>query len=161
MAEPLAYYVRTDKDTHFTQALATNAIESETLTHDEGVRSPVGDVGRITLYADQNLDFDVILFRSAPGDLTDLDTLDIVDWISFLEAEGVQIAGAGPFIYSQSGMKWRYAEALGRRELHVGLVNRHATAKNAGATGEVVIEFEFTVAGADLPSQTPETFRPG
>jgi hypothetical protein len=138
---PDSWRIRSLKGTHFTGALATNAIEMENLG---AASTPNVIVTRVTLWSDQNLDWDVMFFRtlaSQPNADADVDTM--VDWVRFAVADGVQVAGAGLFRYAASGLNIRYAPVDGN--VILGLINRNAVGKNAGGTGEVVIELSGPV----------------
>jgi len=134
---------RSDKDTHYTTALAQHAIDLESIgALPDGLPGVVID--RVTVWSDQNLDWDVMFFRSAtsqPSTDADLDTM--VDWISFAVADGVQIAGTGLFRYSVSGINLRYQPT--DATFHIGLINRSATPKDAGSDGEFVVELSGPV----------------
>jgi hypothetical protein len=138
MEPTTSWRLRSLKGTHYTGALVTNAIAIS----DIGSLPAAGVViSRITLWSDQNLAWDVSLFRSATAQPSaDLDLDKMVDWFRFQVGDGVQIAGAGPYRYSVTGLNLRYFPEEGRAI--VGLINRDATAKIAGAAGEVVIELE-------------------
>jgi hypothetical protein len=156
MAEPNGYVVRSLEATHYREALAQHAMEVETFEETHGVRSQPGNIRRITILSDQNLDWDIMLFRSRPeAVLTDLDALEPCGIVNFTVADGVRIAGAGPYIYVKDDINIRYAAKLGRAEMYVGLINRNAAAKSAGDAGSVVVEIELTVAGEELPVQSP------
>lgn len=130
--------VRSDKDTHFTTSLAQDALDIEDL----GTVQNPSKVIRVTVWSDQNLAWDVVLFRTSSGQpATDADLDTMTDWVSFAAGDGVRFNSTGLYRYSVSGLDLRYAGD--NNTLYLGLVNRSATSKNAGATGEVVIELEF------------------
>jgi hypothetical protein len=134
--------IRSAKGTHYTTALAQNVIDIENLG---AVPARVLRVRRVTLWSVQSLAWDIALFRNnvGPQPTADLDTHALVDWFPFVAADGKQTGGAGPFVYSVTSVESHYASDDGN--LYVGLVNRSAAAKNAGATGEVVIELAVEV----------------
>jgi len=137
--------IRSDKDTHFSGALAQNAIELENLSFPAdwgtvGIQECV--IEGITIQADQNLEWDVFIWATDGHSDTDLDLDKFIDFTNFATTDGKQIAGAGQYYYSSpSNLSIPYRDDDKTSELHVGLVNKSATAKNAGATGEVVVEF--------------------
>jgi hypothetical protein len=139
---PDSWFIRSDKDTHYTTSLAPAAIDLENLGN---LPTPSVVVTRVTIWSDQNLPWDVMFFKNAtsqPNADADLDTM--VDWIRFKVTDGVQIAGTGLWRYSVSGLNFRYHPNDGIA--HIGLINRDgATSKNAGATGELVIELQGPV----------------
>ena len=133
---PDSWTLRSDKDVHFTTALAQNAIDLETIG---ALPTPAVIIDRITIWSDENLDWDVMFFKNAtsqPNADADLDTM--VDWMSFLSTDGLQVAGAGLYRYAVTGLELRYHPDDGNA--HLGLINRNAASKTAGANGEFVIE---------------------
>lgn len=139
-------YIRSDKDTHFTGALAQHAIEIEALSFpamwgSAGIEECI--IEGITIQFEQaDLDWDIFLFTTSGNqDTSDLDLDTYLDYFSF--TTGIQIAGANQFYYASPSntMSIPYKDADNTQKLHVGLVNRSATAKNAGATGEIVVQF--------------------
>lgn len=141
MTLPRLYTVRSLKGTHFTGALAQNAKEDESFDLPGGLKRV--RITGVTLLSDQNLDWDIVQFRTSGTDDADADLDTQIDWVSFAVADGNQIAGAGLFRYGVTGLSLDLDNDDGK--LHVGLVNRNSTAKIAGATGEVVIEFQMEV----------------
>lgn len=150
---PTHWVVRSDKDTHFTGALATNAMELETIgsaTVTDSNRVPTlrSIIQRVTVISDQNLDWDVMLFRNtfALPLPVDADLHPLVEWIEFEVGDGVQVGAAGLFMYTWTGMDVPYWNTDAPGQIHVGLINRNAVAKNAGAAGEVVVELQGITA---------------
>lgn len=146
---PSFWVVRSLRETHFTGALNQNEMELETLgSGEEGSANQAAGsrslINRITVISDQNLDWDVVLFRNTftPPLPTDADLDPTIDWVSFSASDGKQVAGAGLYRYSFTSLQILYWNTDAPGQLHVGLVNRNAAAKNAGATGEVVIEIQ-------------------
>lgn len=143
-----AWIVRSDKDLHFTGALVTNAMELETLgdatpTSLNRIPTPRSRIRRITVLSTQNLALDVMIFHSTftPPLTTDPDLHPLVDWVSFLAADAVRVAGAGLYIYSWTGLDIPYMTESGG-VIYVGLINRDAAAKLAGAGGNLVVEIQ-------------------
>lgn len=137
-------YLDSDKDTHFSGALAQNAIEFENITFPSywiGIKECI--IEGISIQSDQNLEWDVMLFSKSSAEDTDLDLDTFIDFFNFPSTSGKQIAGAGQYYYAFPAniMAIPYRDEDIKSQLHVGLVNRSATAKNAGATGEVKIRF--------------------
>lgn len=137
--------IRSDKDTHFTGALAQNAGEDENLT---GLSVNSGMIENISLQADQNLDWDIYLYATDGFDDTDLDNDTLLGVVRFVASDGQQIGGSNQYYYSTVSSSYafrpfQYIDDDGTNEIHVKLVNRNATAKNSGATGEVVLEITF------------------
>lgn len=137
--------VRSDKDTHFTGAISQNAKEDENIT---GLDCNSGLITGITIVSDQNLAWDVYLWGTDGFDDSDLDAENFLGRFSFLSSDGDQLGGSGQYYYStshasQSFQPIPYADADNGNELHISLVNRSASAKNAGATGEVVVTVHY------------------
>jgi hypothetical protein len=147
---PQAWVVRSDKDTHFTGALALNAMELEVIgdaapTSSNRVPTIRSKITRITILSEQNLAWDIMLFKAAfaPPLTADCDLHPLVDWLSFTAADGVRVGAAGVFMYSWSGFSFPYytTDVMGR--IHAGLINRDAVAKLAnGAGGAIAVEIE-------------------
>jgi hypothetical protein len=138
------YNVRSDKDTHFTGAIAQNAGEDESITLPgclAGINGNArGNVKSITVISDQNLAWELNLWRSATHGTADIDTDKWLARWAFVAADGVQLAGAGSYLYYIDSLDIPYVDSDNSGKLHVTLTNRSATAKNAGATGEVIVD---------------------
>lgn len=133
-------HVRTDKDTHFTGTLAQNAQETENVT---GLDSNAGSIKSLAILSDQQLDWDVVFYSTDGFVNADADVDSYLGRVEFGAADGRQIAGTGLFRYDAFDLNLPYLDGDGTNELHVGLVNRSATAKAAGDTGEVVLRIGF------------------
>lgn len=145
------YVVETDPATQFTGALATNAIELEDVEPDMAIgASPdcrLRVVG-IVLIADQNLAWELTFWRKkiASGAASVAVDSFAGAW-AFAAADGKQIAGAGSYRYAIFGLDIPYTDddaaadrlASGKGRIHLGLVNRDAVAKDAGAAGEIKV----------------------
>jgi len=142
-ANPSLRYVRTDKDTHFTGAINQNATEEENIT---GLASSKIIINSIAILSDQLLNYRVILFSQDTFDNADLDVDSFWGEIGLdLPSYGFQIAGAGKYYMAVTGLNIPYEDKDGSEELHIALQNLSATAKNAGATGEVVLEVHYEI----------------
>lgn len=139
------YTVQSDKDSHFTGAIAQNAGESENLVLPgclEGIRGNARSILRaIAIESDENLDWEIWLFRKDAFQVSDLDTDSWVGRWSFVAADAVRLAGAGQYLYYIDGLAVPYFDADNTGELHVTLINRSAAGKTAGAAGEIVVKF--------------------
>lgn len=121
-----------------------------------------GRIKALIITSDQNLAWEVNYFGTADFVTlaTVFETVHLMGRYAFAVGDGLQIAGAGPFYYYIDGLDIAYEDlditskarnpqaAVGK--LHIGLVNRSATAKNAGATGKIKVTtcFEPTLTGA-------------
>ena len=139
------YTLRTDKDSHFTGAIAQNATEEENLT---GLNTNKVRITSVAIQSDQQLDYRVILFNSDTFADTDLDAdRYFADVELDLPSYGFRIAGAGQYYMVVNGLSIDYEDLDASKELHVALQNLSATGKNAGATGEVVVLFGYEERG--------------
>lgn len=132
------YTIPSDKDSHFTEELAKNAVERENIT---GLRSDRVRIPKISIQADQQLLFEVLLYG------TDLFEEEDVDTDRFIAAVELNLPTYG---FQQTTNQWRldienldidYIDADGTKEIHAVLRNLSPTSKNAGETGEVKLEF--------------------
>lgn len=140
--------VRSDKDTSYTtQILPSGSMDLESfssLPGNDDVQPIAVTINRLSILSDENLPWDVMLFRNAtsqPNADADLDSM--VHFVSFADTDAVQIEGTGLYRYSVSDLNLKYKPD--DRTFHVGLINRSlASSKTAGANGEVVIELQGT-----------------
>ena len=138
-------YITTATGTNFTGSIAQNsmhAIVSMDYPQAWGLNELYDMViEAITLQSDQNLDWEVWLWSSSGANDTTLDDDAFVDQFNFPAPTGVRIAGAGQYYYNcpVNNRRVPYRDADNSSRVHIGLVNRSATAKLAGATGEVKI----------------------
>lgn len=143
---PKPIIVKSDKDTHFSGSLATDAGEAESITGE--MKTSSGMIESVSLQSDQNLAWDLYFFATDGHTDTDLDLDQNIGVVSFVAADGDQIAGSGQYYYSTSSSSqtfrpFPYVDEDNTNEMHTVLVNRDSTSKNAGATGEVVIKVGF------------------
>lgn len=133
--------IRSDKDDHFTGAIAQNAVEEESLT---GLIANKVRITGIVILSDQQLDYRVAFYSTdgfANADL-DLDTLinEVeLDLISY----GWRIAGTGKYQMIITGLDVDYIDDDATNELHVALQNLSSTSKTAGSDGEVILRFIY------------------
>lgn len=147
------YNVRSDKDSHFAGAIAQNAGEDESLSLPAclaGINGNArGSVRSLTIISDQNLAWEVNVWRSATHGTADIDTDKWLGRWTFTAADGVQLAGSGSYLYYVDGLDIAYIDADNSGKLHLTLTNRSASAKNAGATGEVIVDIRMQPIGFD------------
>jgi len=133
--------VRSDKDAHFTGAIAQNAKEDESLT---GLLTNKIRITGITLQSDQALDYRLIFWSTDGFDNTDLDLDEFAGETELnLASYGWRAGGANQYYMDLRGLDIDYQDDDATNELHVSLQNLSATGKNAGATGEVVLEVTY------------------
>lgn len=143
--KPKLRMVWSDKATHFTGALAQNAKEDETLLLDEGMSTI--EITQICLQADQRLEWDIFLWGTVGADNTNLDLDFFIERIHFYKNDGVRIAGANQYYYAISNVSIGYKNRDRQSQIYLSLVNRSATSKNAGASGEVKIGIGYRADG--------------
>jgi hypothetical protein len=138
------FYIRSDKDTHFTGALAQNAGETEfvplpTDVATLGITSFV--IENVSVQSDENLDWDIFVWRNNAVN-ADLDLNEFVDYVSLANGDGKQIAGTAQYYYPSADLDINFKLSNPRvQSLPCGVVNRNAAAKTAGAGGEIVVQF--------------------
>lgn len=137
-------YIRSDKDIHFTGAITENAKEDENIQLPANWRNNHLNsilIRNISIISDQNLEWDLFLWSKDTADDTDLDADTFVDFINFQATIGKQIGGSGQYYYSLSNLFIPYYDDDNTGKIHCSIINRSVTAKNAGATGEIVVIF--------------------
>ncbi len=135
-----------DKDTHFTGALATDVAEEENISFNTdwataGIQ--VAEVTNVSIESDQRLDWEVQFYATdGQADTSDIDNDSFITSILFSGSDGKQNAATGQWKYDANPafLPFSYIDEDNSSEWHITLVNRAGTAKNAGATGEVVIK---------------------
>ena len=135
---PDTWVVRSVAGTHFTGVINQNAYELEDLGQ---MLTPHAVISTVTVWSEQNLDWDLMFFRTGTGQPhATIDSDRMIDWVSFTSTDGVQLGGASHYRYASSGLNIRIPSDDGH--LHVMLVNRNAVAKLAsGSGGNFVVEF--------------------
>ena len=106
-------------------------------------------VRNITVVSSQNLAWEVFLFSKDTFANADVDTDSCISRIAFDTADGIQFGGAGNFYYSSMESTLNAGANIGvpyidedrSSELHVGLINRSSTPKEAGTYGPIAITF--------------------
>ncbi len=137
--------IDSDKDTDFRDSLAQNAIEYESLDFPSDFSTTQIQkllIRQVTLQSDQALNWDLMIWSDSGGADTDMDVDSHITTITLLASNAVTIAGTGQSYYDyELSSPISYTDKDNSGKLHVGLVNRSATAKNAGGTGEVKVRF--------------------
>lgn len=156
--------VRTDKDSDFILGIAQNASDTANIADPGSLGASCRSIIRgISILSDQNLAWELKFFNTNRfnTDAADLDQVPFIGGWGFQAADGTQIAATGPYYYYIDGLYIPYhctdfdypSAANGNKghgkivngvatpqgQIHMMLINRSATAKNAGATGEIVI----------------------
>lgn len=136
----LINYIRSDKDTHFTGALAQDAVEHENISLGNalvGVNECL--IEGVSLLSDENLEWDVFFWTKDTNANADLDLDTFLDYVNFPAKFGKQLGGSGAYYYSATNLGIPYRDDDGSEKLHISLCNRSTASKTAGANGEVVI----------------------
>lgn len=133
----------TDKDTHFTEAIAQNAKEDENLA---GLAANKVVITDVMIEADENLQF-YLLFWSTDGiDDTDLDDDSFLGFVDLdIPNNGFRIAGAGQYYLNVTDVNLHYEDEDASTELHVSLLCRTAAGKTAAAAGDVKVKIGYKV----------------
>lgn len=133
--------LRSDKDDHFTGAIAQNAIEEESLT---GLIANKVKITGVVILSDQQLDYRVILFSTDGFADADLDVDSLFNEVELdLLSYGWRIADTGKYCMVVTGLDIDYIDDDASKELHVALQNLSSTSKTAGADGEVILRFIY------------------
>lgn len=141
--ETVQYILSSAKGTHFTGGINQNATEEENLA---GLASNSIIIRTVIMQADQALDWNLLIFGKDTFADTDLDADAFIAQREMdMASYGKRIAGAGQYYMELDNLAIPYVDADGTYELHLALQNLSATAKNAGATGEVVISIVYEV----------------
>jgi len=143
--------LKTDKDVSFIGAIAQNAVEYA----DVALPSALSGVGgrarmrltQVSIIATESLDYELLLFSGVAHATSDPDTNTFLGLVSFTAAASKRIAAAGLYYYYVSGLDLPYNDDDATGKLHVGLVNRSAASKTAGAGGAMAVSFTFTELG--------------
>jgi len=140
-----AEFVRSDKDTHFSGALAQNAVETENIGFPaDWATAEIQKVQvlGVSVLSDQQLAWDIKFYgRDTHAVTANLDNDYFEKTLKLDASDGIQEAGANQFYYdlNPSFFPFIYHDDDRTSEFHITLVNRSAVAKTAGAGGEVVI----------------------
>lgn len=135
------YTLRSDKDTHFTGAIAQNAKEDEDLT---GLLGNKVRITGVSLQADENLSFRVIFWKTDGFDNTSLFLDRFCGEVTIdLPTNGYRIGGANQYYLDMRGLDIDYEDEDASNELHVSLMCLTAAGKTAGAGGEVVLDVYY------------------
>ncbi len=141
-------YIASLKGTHFTGALADNAIESESISlPDEWVTAGINKlvISELSFQAVEDLDWELIFWANGNYNSSDQDTSKIITRFSVAASTSEQIAGANQFIYENPlAQSIEYNDEDNSSKIHVSLVCRSAAGKTAGAGGYVVLRIGCT-----------------
>ena len=134
-------HIDSDKDTHFTTAIAQNAIETEDLT--DLTDNKITITG-IAFQAKEALNYRLWVFDTDGFADTDLDVDQFNEYVDFdLSTNQGRIAGAGQYYFAQTGLSIDYEDEDATKELHIALQNLSAASKTAGADGAVKMKVSY------------------
>lgn len=143
VSDPTFYTLETDKDTHFTGAIAQNAKEDENLTGLQGDKIVITDV---MIESEQNLGYRVLFWRLNSFEDADL---DIDAFIGFVDLDivnsGFRIGAANQYYLNVTDVNLHYEDEDASTELHVSLQPYTGAKLAAGAGGDVKIRFTYKV----------------
>lgn len=136
-------FIRSDKNTHFTDSLIQFASEYEDIQFGGTAHGRVDSFVRsIRILSIQNLAWMVAFYSRRRNYEADYDLDTSVEFHDFAATDG--LATATSYLYAVSGLEIPYRDEDGLGELHVGLHNRSSTAKNPGDSGMIQITFGLT-----------------
>ncbi|MBT9142837.1 MAG: hypothetical protein DDT29_01233 [Dehalococcoidia bacterium] len=138
---PTSITLRTNKDLHFTEAIAQNMTEREIVS---GLIADKIRIISLAIQSRERLRYRLILFsgRGFTNTNLNLDTFrseqefDLPVW-------GLRIGEIGQFYMSIDGLSIEYEDKERTRTLYVALQNLSIARKSVGAAGEVVLEFTY------------------
>lgn len=143
--------VRTDKDVHFTTAISQNAADEESLSStyvSAAVRGrnnvARGRVRSIRILSDENLAWEVHFYGNSSFDTTDADTERFLGMWAFVAGDAKTATSDSFYHYYIDGLDIAHESSDGL--VHLRVINRSASAKTAGANGEMVVELGFEPA---------------
>lgn len=123
--------VATDPATQFVSAIAQNAGEYLGLTVNDLGKTARGRVLRVVLKTTENKDWQVYFFRTAANNSGTIGLNKYAGRVAFVAADGLQIAGAGFFLYDKAA-DIPVLDEDKTTKIHLVLVNR-GTLTTAGA----------------------------
>jgi hypothetical protein len=154
---PFQYTVRTDKDSHFTGAIAQNAKEDENVSLPGALAGVNGNarslIRSIVVQSDENLAWELAFWSKDTFDDTDLDVDTFQSRWTFVVADGIRFGGAGQYYYYIDGLDIPYVDGDNSGELHISLVNRSSSGKSSGGSGEAIVAVTMQPMGPEGGSQ--------
>lgn len=139
-----SYQIKSDKDTHFTTAIAVNAKEDENLA---GLQANKILIVGVAVEAKEQNHYRALFWKTDGFDDTNLDLDSFIGAVDLdLVTNGFQIGGAGQWYWDEKlgrGNGIEYHDEDSSSELHVSLQNLGPGAKTAGVNGEVVLKVSY------------------
>ncbi len=139
---PTSITLRTNKDLHFTEAIAQNMTEREIVS---GLITDKIRIISLAIQSRERLHYRLILFSGRDFTNTNLN-IDVfrTEEQFNLPTWGWRIGEMGQFYMSIDGLSIEYEDKERTKTLYVALQNLSVASKSAGAAGEVVLEFTYT-----------------
>lgn len=137
------YILESDKDTHFTGSIAQYAHEEENI---DGLSDPRIFIRGVNIQSDQPLKYRLIFWMKDTFADTDLDVDSYVDDVILDMSDddnAFRINNTGQYYLNVSNLNILYEDEDSTTELHCSLQNLSPTSKNAGASGEVQLDFKY------------------
>jgi hypothetical protein len=142
-----SFVVATISTAHFTGALAQNAAEGIDLDLPMSIAAGLHSrslVRQVIVKSVQNLDWEIYLFdRGTKHTELDPDRNGFLGHWRLTASQGLRIGATGLFYYYVDGLAVPYEDRDQQGRLHLVLINRSATAKDAGAPGALTIQFRL------------------
>ena len=134
-------HIDTDKDAHFTTAIAQYAIEEENIT---GLSDNKITITGIAFQAKEALKYRLWIYDTDGFADTDLDIDQFNEYIDIdLSTSNGQIAGANQYYYALTAISIDYEDEDATKELHLALQNLSAASKTAGTDGELKMKITY------------------
>jgi len=144
MPSPI-YRVVTDSTVDFTGSIAQNAMATAAISLPAGLTGMNGQVELallgVVIVSKQNLAWELDFWGDSNYDEATPDADKYLGRWSFSSDVGLQIGGSGLYRYYVDGLEIPLWDLEKSGKLFVGLVNRSATTKTAGANGAVTVTF--------------------
>ena len=130
------YFIVTDKDLHFTTAIAVNGKEDENIPGLYKTNKAL--IPNIAIQAKEAKHYVVWFFSKDSFDDVDLNLDAYMGLVDFdLETNGRRIGGANQYYWDEKKTQIYYNDEDLTKELHISLQNLGPGAKSAGVPGEV------------------------
>ena len=136
-----------NKNSHFTGAIALNAIEYEDI---DGLVASKINIRGIYLQVKEAMLYTLWLWKDSGHANTDLNLDSNKDMINLdVGTSGKRIAGTGQYYLSLTGLTVSYEDteppsAAGKYKLHCGLMVSSGAGKSAGVPGEVQFDISYS-----------------
>ena len=135
------HWVTSDKDTHFTGAIAQDAEEDESLTGLESNKIVITD---IAFEGKESLAFRLIFWSKDTFEDVDLDVDSFLGFVDIdIPTNGFQKGAANQYYLNLTDVNLHYEDEDATKELHISLNCVSAAGKTAGVPGEVKVKIGY------------------